>query len=184
VPRPVLPPPTAQFQARLEHLFQTIRAPDGGEYTYRQVADGIEELVGYKTSPSYLQVLRTGVKVNPSIKHLHGLCAFFGVPIDYFFDEEVARRFDAQLELAAALRDPAVRDLATRAVGLSGKALAPLTAMVEHARQLEGLAARPFGAGTPEGAQPIMRPRRRGRRARARVRETPAADSAPAAGAS
>ena len=40
----------ACFQARLDHLFRTFRAPDGGEYTYRQVADGIEQLVGYKTS--------------------------------------------------------------------------------------------------------------------------------------
>jgi transcriptional regulator with XRE-family HTH domain len=183
VPRPALPPPTAQFQARLEHLFRTIRAPDGCEYTYRQVADGIEQLVGYKTSPSYLQVLRTGVKVNPSIKHLHGLCAFFGVPIEYFFDEDVARQFDAQLELAAALRDPAVRELATRAVGLSGEALAPLTAMVEHARQLEGLDARLLGADTPNGARPVLRPRRRGRRGRARGGETPAADTAAAADA-
>src|SRR6266508_3988746 len=128
--------PMARFQARLDHLFQTVRAPDGGEYTYRHVATGIEQHVGYKTSPSYLQVLRTGVRINPSIKHLHGLCAFFGVPIEYFFDEELARQFDAQLELAASLRDPAVRQLATRAVGLSVEALDTLTAMVEHVRQL------------------------------------------------
>src|ERR671932_1372483 len=102
-------PPMAHFQARLDHLFQTFRAPDGGEYTYQQVAAGIERLVGYKTSPSYLQVLRTGVRINPSIKHLHGLCAFFGVPITYFFDQDVARQLDAQLDLAASLRDPGVR---------------------------------------------------------------------------
>src|SRR5579859_1469820 len=120
--------PTARFQARLDHLFQTCRAPDGGEFTYRQVATGIEQLVGYKTSPSYLQVLRTGIRVNPSIKHLHGLCAFFGVPIEYFFDEDLARQFGAQLELAASLREPGVRELALRAMGLSAKALETLTA--------------------------------------------------------
>src|SRR5690348_18479881 len=130
-------PPMASFQSRLDHLFRTFRAPDGGEYTYRQVADGIEQLVGYKTSPSYLQVLRTGVRINPSIKHLHGLCAFFGVPIEYFFDEDLARQLDAQLKLAASLRDPAVRELATRAAGLSAEALDSLTRMVEHVRRLE-----------------------------------------------
>jgi len=138
----------ARFQARLDHLFQTFRAPDGGEFTYRQVATGIEQLVGYKTSPSYLQVLRTGIRVNPSIKHLHGLCAFFGVPIEYFFDEGLARQLDAQLELAAPLRDPAVRELATRAVGLSAEAVETLTRMVEHARRLEGLDTRAAGAGS------------------------------------
>jgi transcriptional regulator with XRE-family HTH domain len=184
MPGTVSSPPTALFQDRLDYLFQTFRAPDGGEYTYRQVADGIEQLVGYKTSPSYLQVLRTGVRINPSIKHLHGLCAFFGVPIEYFFDEELARQLDAQLELAASLRDPAVRQLATRAVGLSVEALETLTAMVEHVRQLEGLDSRPPGANAPNGAWPPLYPRRRGRRPRARGGGTPSADTAPPNGAS
>jgi transcriptional regulator with XRE-family HTH domain len=167
----------AHFQSRLDHLFQTFRARDGGEYTYRQVADGIEQLVGYKTSPSYLQVLRTGVRINPSIKHLHGLCAFFGVPIDYFFDDEVAGQFDAQIELAASLCDPAVRRLASRAVGLSTDALETLTAMVEHVRQLEGLDSHPSGAHADDGTRPAFYPRRRGRRHRARGGGTASGDA-------
>ena len=177
-------PPMAQFQARLDHLFQTVRAPDGGEYTYRQVATGIEQLVGYKTSPSYLQVLRTGVRINPSIKHLHGLCAFFSVPIAYFFDEEVARQLDAQLDLAASLRDPAVRELATRAVGLSAEALETLAHMVDYVRHLEGLDAQPGSPGAPNGTRPVISPRRRGRRRRARGGGAPASDTRPANGAS
>jgi len=169
----------AHFQARLDRLFQTFRAADGGEFTYRQVADGIEQCVGYKTSPSYLQVLRTGVRINPSIKHLHGLCAFFGVPIEYFFDEELARQIDAQLELAASLRQPGVRALAIRAMGLSAEALGTLTAMVEHVRQLEGLDTRQPGAEASSGTQPAFYPRRRGRRPRAHGGETPSADKPP-----
>jgi transcriptional regulator with XRE-family HTH domain len=173
----------AHFQARLDHLFRTFRAADGGEYTYRQVADAIEQLVGYKTSPSYLQVLRTGVKVNPSIKHLHGLCAFFGVPIDYFFDDDVARQLDVQLDLAASLRDPAVRELAMRAVGLSAEALATLTGMVEHARRLEGLGPPPPNGHTPNAVQqPVYPLHRRGRRRRARGDETPSSAARPANG--
>jgi len=185
MPGPSLSSPMAHFQARLDHLFQTFRAPDGGEYTYRQVADGIEQLVGYKTSPSYLQVLRTGVKINPSIKHLHGLCAFFGVPIDYFFDDGVARQLDAQLELAASLRDPGVRELATRAFGLSAEALATLTRMVEHARRLEGLDPRPSDGDAPNGAQAHFHPpHRRGRRPRARGGGTPSGTTPSANGPS
>jgi len=129
----------ARFQARLDHLFRTVRAPDGGEYTYRQVATDIERLVGYKSSSSYLQELRTGIRINPSMKHLHGLCAFFGVPIAYVFDEDLAARVDAQLELAASLRDPAVRKLAIHAAGLSPDALDAITQMVDHARRIEAL---------------------------------------------
>ncbi len=176
--------PMARFQARLDHLFQTVRAPDGGEYTYRHVATGIEQHVGYKTSPSYLQVLRTGIRINPSIKHLHGLCTFFGVPIAYFFDDDLAARVDAQLELAASLRDPAVRQLATRAAGLSGEALDALTVMVDHVRHLEGLNGVAREPGAPNSSRPALHPRRRGRRARARGGETPSSETPPANGAS
>jgi transcriptional regulator with XRE-family HTH domain len=129
----------ARFQTRLDHLFQTVRDANGREYTYRQVATAIERLVGYKTSASTLQELRAGVRSNPSMKHLHGLCAFFGVPIAYFFDEELAARVDAQLELAASLRDALVRDLAHQAEGLSAPTLEAITQIVQHARQIEGL---------------------------------------------
>jgi transcriptional regulator with XRE-family HTH domain len=173
----------ARFQARLDHLFQTVRAPDGGEYTYRQVAADIERLVGYKTSSSYLQELRAGLRINPSMKHLHGLCAFFGVPIVYFFDEDLAARVDAQLELAASLRDQSVRQLAIHAAGLSADALQAITQMVDHARRIEGLDGVGNGVGAPNGPRPAFYPRRRGRRARARAGETPTPDtpSAPEA---
>jgi transcriptional regulator with XRE-family HTH domain len=172
--------PMARLPARLDHLFQTVRAPDGGEYTYRQVAVGIERLVGWKFSTSHLQSLRMGDRTNPSMRHLHGLCAFFGVPIGYFFDEEIEARVDDQLELAASLRDPAVRQLAMSAAGLSPEALHSLTQMVEHARRLEGLDVLPGGAAPPESSRAVFRPVRRGRRARVRARETPAAETSPA----
>jgi len=171
----------ARFQTRLDHLFQTVRAPDGGEYTYRQVAADIERLVGYKTSPSYLQELRAGLRINPSMKHLHGLCAFFGVPVAYFFDEDLAARVDAQLELAASLREPSVRQLAIQAAGLSPESLEAITQIVHHARRIEGLDGVP-DPGAPNGSRPALHARRRGRRARARGGETPASDTPPANG--
>jgi transcriptional regulator with XRE-family HTH domain len=175
--------PMARFQARLDHLFRTVRAPDGGEYTYRQVAAGIEGLVGYKTSSSYLQELRAGLRISPSMKHLHGLCAFFGVPIAYFFDEDLAARVDAQLELAASLRDPYVRELAVQAAGLSAEALQAITQIVRHARRIEGLVDVGNGAGGPDDSPPASSPRRRGRSARARGGQAPSSDAPPAHGA-
>jgi transcriptional regulator with XRE-family HTH domain len=179
MPVPPSSSPMARLAARLDQLFRSVRARDTGEYTYREVAAGIERLVGWRTSSSYLQDLRTGKRTNPSMRHLHGLCAFFGVPIGYFFDDDVAARLDAQLELAASLRDPAVRQLATRAAGLSPDALDSLTRMVEHARRLEGLDVSSGGA-TPVGRSIAARPLRRGRRPRVRGGETPAADAPPA----
>jgi hypothetical protein len=170
---PVLPSssPMARLPARLDRLFQTVRAPDGGEYTYRQVAIGIERLVGWRFSSSHLQSLRMGDRTNPSMRHLHGLCAFFGVPIGYFFDEELEARVVAQLELAASLRDPAVRQLAMRAAGLSPEALHSLTLMVEHARRLEGLERVLGDADASDSTRVAFRPLRRGRRPRPRAGE-------------
>jgi len=167
----------ARFQARLDHLFQTVRAPDGGEYTYRHVAAEIERLVGYRASSSYLQELRAGLRINASMKHLHGLCAFFGVPIAYFFDVDLAARVDTQLDVAASLRDPLVRRLAVQATGLSTDTLQAITQIVQHTRRIEGLVE--LGGGTPG---PVHLPRRRGRRARPRV-QTSASDAQQPGGA-
>jgi transcriptional regulator with XRE-family HTH domain len=158
----------ARFQTRLDHLFRTVRAPDGSEYSYRHVALRIEQLVGYKTSSSSLQELRAGVRSNPSMKHLHGLCAFFGVPIAYFFDEDLTARVDTQLELAASLRDASVRELARQAVGLSAPTLQAITQIVEHARGIEGLA----GVGKRARSSRQV-PRRRGRRAHTPGKKSP-----------
>jgi len=173
----------ARFQARLDHLFRTVRAPDGGEYTYRQVAAGIEGLVGYRTSSSYLQELRAGLRISPSMKHLHGLCAFFGVPIAYFFDEDMAARVDAQLGLAASLRDPYVRELAVQAAGLSAEALQAITQIVRHARRIEGVVDVTNGAGGPDDSRRASSPRRPTRRVRARGGQAPSSDTPPANGA-
>ncbi len=176
--------PMARFQARLDHLFQTVRASDGAEYTYRQVAAGIERLVGYRTSSSYLQELRAGLRISPSMKYLHGLCAFFGVPAGYFFDEGLAARVDAQLELATSLRDPSVRELALQATGLSPETLQALTHIVRHARRIEGLVdVGNDGAAGSDDALPALYPRHRSRRGRARGGQTPSADTPPTNGA-
>jgi transcriptional regulator with XRE-family HTH domain len=167
----------ARFQTRLDHLFQTVRDLDGGEYTYRHVATAIERLVGYKTSSSTLQELRSGVRSNPSMKHLHGLCAFFGVPIAYFFDEELAARVDAQLELAASLRDASVRDLAQQAEGLSAPTLQAITQIVHHARRIEGLPDVGDGPGTASDSGLPRRRHARGPRDRAATSRPPPSDN-------
>lgn len=175
--------PMGRFQARLDRLFQTVRAPDGGEYTYRQVAAGIERLVGYKTSSSYLQELRTGLRISPTMKHLHGLCAFFGVPIGYFFDEDVAARVDAHLEFAASVRDPSVRELAVQSAGLSTPMLLAITEIVQQARRIEGLIELGSSAGGSDNPRSAVYPRRRGARARVRGDQGPSAGVSPANGA-
>lgn len=127
-----------RFPARLDWLFRTVRAPSGREYSYREVAAGIQRVVGWATSASYVQELRTGRRKNPSIKHLVALAAFFGVPVLYFFDQDREAQVVAQLELAAALRDPLVRRLAQAAAGVSPDVLTGITAILDHINRAEG----------------------------------------------
>ena len=138
---------------KIDHLF-TVVHPGQGEYTHEQVATAIEEAGGPTISATYLWQLRKGLRDNPTKRHLEALSSFFGVPPSYFFDEDTTAAVHADLELA--MRDPQVRQLATRAAGLSPDTLKTLLGMVERARQLEGLA---------DDDQPPRRRRRRPTRA-------------------
>jgi transcriptional regulator with XRE-family HTH domain len=129
------------FAARLDHLFRTVHPHGRGEYSYREVAKAICERHGPSTiSASYLHQLRTGVKDNPTKRHIEALATFFGVPPAYFFDDAAAARIDAELELLAALRDSGVRQIAMRAAGLPPEGLESVRQMIELARNVSGLA--------------------------------------------
>ena len=123
---------------KLDHLFAVVH-PAKGEYTYDHVSKAIESRGGPTISAAYIWQLRKGVRDNPTKRHLEALADFFGVPPSYFFDEEDARRVDAELELLAAMRDAGVRHVALRATGLSQQSLAAIASMIEQARQIEGL---------------------------------------------
>ncbi|MCP3804324.1 helix-turn-helix domain-containing protein [Allokutzneria sp. A3M-2-11 16] len=124
--------------AKVDHLFRTIRPREGGEFSFEEVADAIRA-GGVTISATYLWQLRRGVRDNPTKRHLEALSGFFGVPVGYFFDDEVAERIDAELALLSALRDSSVRQLALRASGLSPKSLDAISEMVNRVREIEGL---------------------------------------------
>jgi transcriptional regulator with XRE-family HTH domain len=82
---------------KLNHLFASATTRAGQEYSNEQVAAAIVA-TGVTISQSYIWQLRKGKKDNPTFKHLQALAAFFGVPVSYFFDDEVTDRVDQQLE--------------------------------------------------------------------------------------
>ncbi|MEY9846345.1 transcriptional regulator with XRE-family HTH domain [Streptacidiphilus sp. BW17] len=89
---------------KINHLFDTIRRRDGHEYSNTHVAAAIAEAGVTTISQSYIWQLRKGEKTNPTINHLQALADFFGVPVAYFFDDEVASRVERD---AAALEEQA-----------------------------------------------------------------------------
>ena len=128
-----------EFGQRLDRLFDIVRRPDGGMYSNQAVAEAITA-DGTPISRIYIWQLRTGAKDNPTKRHIEALADFFDVPVAYFFDDDEGAQIRAELELLTALKDGDVRSLALRAHGLSPDALAAITAMVENARHIEGLA--------------------------------------------
>lgn len=134
---------------RLNHLFETVHRPGRGPYSLREVVEAINADTGTKLlSAAYLSQLRTGQRTEPSHSRLAAIARFFGVDIRYFSDDETAEATDQQLEFLAAMRDSGVRAVAIRAAGLSDTALEAVKALIDNARQLEGLG----DPGSPESA--------------------------------
>jgi ESX-1-secreted protein regulator len=135
-------PGGALLAGRLDHLFRTVHPRDRGPFTPAEAAEAINAAAGEKViSSTYVWQLRTGRRRNPTQKHLSALAAFFGVSPMYFFGETEADRDAVPPELAAALKNDDVRDMALRAAGLSDRSLQAIRDMIENARAVEGLAA-------------------------------------------
>ncbi|MFW6034028.1 MAG: helix-turn-helix domain-containing protein [bacterium] len=124
---------------KLDYLFRTVHPRGRGEYSYREVAQAINDAGTTTISASYLWQLRRGEKDNPTIKHIEALARFFGVPPSYFLDDDATEEITAQLELLVAMRDSDVREIALRVSDLSEAALKMIKGVVESTRQLEGL---------------------------------------------
>jgi transcriptional regulator with XRE-family HTH domain len=132
------PPTSDTLASKLDRLFAAGRSARGGQYTYREVAEGIGRS-GAPISGTYIWQLRTGQRQNPSRKHIESLAAFFGVPVNYFFNDATGAEVQAELDLVIALRSEAVKRIAVRAAALSPDSLHVLATMVEHVRRLEGI---------------------------------------------
>ncbi len=135
--------PGKTFADRLNHLFATVRAPHGGEHSNEHVAQIVAARTGATCSREYIRLLRAGERTNPTVRHVQALADVFGVPVAYFFDDQVERDVNQDLEarqLQDAMRDAGVRHVAHRMVGLSDASLRTVLDVVEHVRKLEGLA--------------------------------------------
>jgi transcriptional regulator with XRE-family HTH domain len=133
-------PPEGLLARRLDHLFRTVHPQDRGPYTPAEVADAINAAAGERmVSGTYLWLLRTGQRDNPTMKHLIAIARFFTVPPTYFFPDDALDENAVPAELMAALGDAQVRVMALRAAGLSERSLKAITDMIDSARSVEGL---------------------------------------------
>ncbi|MEV6347900.1 helix-turn-helix domain-containing protein [Actinoplanes sp. NPDC051851] len=102
-----------------EKLDRLFRATGQAEPSYMAVAEAIRGGQGVAISHTYIWQLRTGRRDNPTVQHLTALAGYFGVPVAYFLDDDLARSVDSQLELLRSLRDARVAEIALRAADVS-----------------------------------------------------------------
>lgn len=71
--------------------------------------------------------------------------------------DDLAGTVSHEAQVAAAMRDPGVRDLALGVVGLSEASLDQLRGLLQYVRALEGLPPARVGAGAP-GSEAVGAP--------------------------
>ncbi|MBB1159288.1 MULTISPECIES: XRE family transcriptional regulator [Amycolatopsis] len=120
------------FAERLAHLIATVHPPDRKPYSYREIAQGVADVTGVSMSATHVQQLAVGARRDPKRSHIQALARFFGVPVTYFFDDEVAGRVDEQVADVLAWRDTQARDLAQRAMQLSERDRQTVSALMDQ----------------------------------------------------
>jgi transcriptional regulator with XRE-family HTH domain len=123
---------------KLNHLFATIHPGGRGPYSNTEVAAGIGAQGGSITD-AYIGLLRSGKRSNPTYNHLKGLAEFFGISVNYFFDDEVAAKIDSELELVVAVRDNDVLQIALRSKDLTPQNRQAILTIIDQIRQMQGL---------------------------------------------
>jgi transcriptional regulator with XRE-family HTH domain len=148
------PHPDSFLASRLDHLFRTIHPGRAKPFTPADVAAAVNDAAGEQvTSGTYVWQLKTGRRDNPTYKLLIGLSRFFGVSPTYFFDEAETERGAIPAEVALALRDDAVRDIALRSAGLSERSLKIIADTITSARAEEAPRPRPQRKPRPAPAK-------------------------------
>lgn len=120
------------FADRLSRLIATVHPPDRKPYSYREIAQGVEELTGVSMSATHVQQLAVGARRDPKRSHIQALAQFFGVPVTYFFDDEVADQVDQQVSDVVAWRDTEARAMAQRAMQLSPRDRETVSALMDQ----------------------------------------------------
>lgn len=135
---PVSPRPR-ELKDRLNQLFDVVHPPDRGPYSNAEVAELMAERGLETVSDTYLWMLRTGKRDNPTKRHLEALAAFFGVPPAYWFDDQVAEKTAQELKLLALLRDSRMQSVLLRLSDVSADGKDAVLGLVEGVRKMEGL---------------------------------------------
>ncbi len=138
------PPTLGMLAEKIEYLFQQVHPGRNRPYTLQEVVVKARELGGPTISLGFLHALRTGKSDNPTLQHLQALAGVFGVPVEFFFSDDVTAQLAPQLRLLALLQERGVTSIAMRAADLNPAARETLLAVIDA---LERQAAEGIGRG-------------------------------------
>ena len=124
------------FGDKLAYLIETVHPPDRGPYSYREIAAGIAAHPGAMTAAHINQLVR-GRQPHPRIHYVEALASFFGVPMNYFFDDDVAARINDQIAEVSAWRDKEARRIAERVVELNSRDRKAVTNLIDSLREYD-----------------------------------------------
>jgi len=124
---------------RIDHLFETVRRPDGTCHSNKEVAAAMGDDGSKAISGSYLWLLRNGQRDNPTKRQLEALAKFFGVRPAYFFDDVSSQAIAQELALLRAMKKAGIQHIAARLSGLSPRGIDAITHIIEAVRAAEGL---------------------------------------------
>ncbi len=124
--------PDRSLAEKLDVLFRA-----HGDASLEDVARAIRQSGGPTISASYLWLLRTGKKDNPTLRHVEALARYFGVAPGHFFADGLTDAVTKDAEGLAALRLPEVRRLAVRAAGLSARSRRALAELADALGEVE-----------------------------------------------
>lgn len=119
------------FAERFARLIATVHPADREPYSYREIADGIAHLDG-AMSHEFLRQLVAGRQPHPRCHQMRALATFFGVPVTYFFDGEVAASVDVEIAQLPRWRDEEAAELAERITELPPEHRNAVSDLVEH----------------------------------------------------
>lgn len=124
---------------KLNRLFETVPGPGrSGFHSNDTAAKALTER-GVPVSGVHISHLRSGRRRNPSAQLLAAIADLFGVPIGYFFNDDLESEITARLGQLTAMQDERAVALMMRAQGLSPESMENLEAILERMRRIEGL---------------------------------------------
>jgi len=124
------------FAERLNRLFDTIKPPGRGYFSSRDLVNWLSAN-DLRISAPYVSQLRSGNRTRPSISTIEAIASFFRIDPAYFTDSEKYRLIERDLTVISAMRDPGVRRIAARVVGLPAHAIDEIVKAADELRDDE-----------------------------------------------